>query len=77
VFPEQGGNPCHELAGEVDLGRGRQRLLAVIIEKNQLVLVTAKTIVDQVADDQGDPLAAPLAFCVLVQVFAFGSEADA
>jgi uncharacterized membrane protein YhhN len=61
----------------VSLGAGAQRMLAVVVKQNQRVLVTAKTVADQIADDQRNLLAAPLAFRILGKILAFGGKTNA
>ncbi len=59
------------------LGRARQRVAAGVVVEDHGVVVAAHAVADQVADQHRQPLVAPLALGVGVEVAALGGEADA
>ena len=54
-----------------------QRLRALIVDQQQLVVIATKGAVANIGGKQGDPFALALRGAVALEIFAFGGKSDA
>ncbi len=76
-FRQQLGDVGDERAREINLGRVRKLVPALVVEQDQLIVVGAESVLGEIGGEQRHVLAPALCFGIGIQILGLGGEADA